>query len=256
MVGRQSKDSGTALRAICKVGSTLKVSPHAVMRALLLTEESSAIPLFLIVMDILGQEALEWAPESIKLSLEEEFKIELPRESLDKIMMAIMVVTTNYFYKDVRRFIDACNVFAGGDFSPGVFDPADADEILNGVTEAMLLWPPEEGDPDSEFSSEIQEYVKQVLSLDGIAKPSDLLSAIFSGDQSGKVDSDWADDPVMYASIYDSQISRQSEMETTYIENLEATKQQLSLLQLQNGDTREVVSNIQRIIQRRQLPTT
>ena len=219
-------------------------SPRLVMRTLLLAEDSFATPLFLIVMDLYGMEALEWAPQTIRLQLERDFHIELPRTSLDKIMAAITIVTTNYFYKNVRKFIDLCNVLSGDDFQPDMFDPADPEEILHGVTEAMLLWPPDQELTDDEFSDEIREYISQVLQVDGIFKPFELLQIAFDGDQSAKVDTDWADDPDMYTAIYESHTTKQSQMKETYLENLQLLSQQLQILQLSNGSTEKMIEQL------------
>ena len=223
------------------------VNPKAAARALLLAEEAFASPLFLIVMDKYGEEALQWAPETIRRELEDDFQLELPKESLDKIMAAISVVTTNFFYKDVTKFIEICNIFAGDDFQPDEFDPADADEILLGITEALFLWPPDDN-AESEFSEEIREYISQVLNEEGVVKPFDVLKLALDGDQSAKVDAEYADDPEMYSAIYESQNARTDEMQAIYLENIGALIQQLSLLRLKQGTTEAAVQQLQQIV--------
>jgi len=223
------------------------VNPKAAARALLLSEEAFASPLFLIVMDQYGEEALQWAPETIRRELEDDFQLALPKESLDKIMAAISVVTTNFFYKDVTKFIEICNIFAGDDFQPDEFDPADADEILLGITEALFLWPPDD-DAESQFSEEIREYISQVLNEEGVVKPFDVLKLALDGDQSAKVDAEYADDPEMYSAIYESQNARTDEMQAIYLENIGALIQQLSLLRLKQGTTEAAVQQLQQIV--------
>ena len=54
-----------------KIASSSQTQPYrvnskAVNRALLLSDESFASALFLIVMDDYGEEALQWAPETIR----------------------------------------------------------------------------------------------------------------------------------------------------------------------------------------------
>jgi hypothetical protein len=223
------------------------VNPRAVGRALLLSEESFASPLFLIVMDSYGEEALSWSPETIRRELEDDYQLQLPKETLDKIMAAITVVTTNFFYKDVTRFIELCNIFAGDDFQPDEFDPADADEILLGITEALFLWPPDDSE-ESQFSEEIREYIGQVLGEEGVVKPFDMLRLALDGDQSDRVDSEYADDPEMYSAIYDSQNAKTDEMQAIYLENVGALMQQLSLLRLKQGETEAAVQQLQQIV--------
>lgn len=241
LIDRQEKTASSS-----SVGR-YEVNPKAAARALLLSDETFASPLFLIVMDKYGEEALQWAPETIRRELEDDFQLELPKESLDKIMAAISVVTTNFFYKDVTKFIEICNIFAGDDFQPDEFDPADADEILLGITEALFLWPPDD-DAESQFSEEIREYISQVLNEEGVVKPFDVLKLALDGDQSAKVDSEYADDPEMYSAIYESQNARTDEMQAIYLENIGALIQQLSLLRLKQGKTEAAIQQLQQIV--------
>ena len=229
--------------------STLsRVAPKTVMRAMLLSEDTYATPLMLMYVDLYGTEALSWAPETIRRELEEDFQLKLPKYTLDKIMAGIAVVTTNYFYKDVTKFVEICNILAGDDFQPDEFEPADTGEILLGITEALLLWPPDEDAEDTEFSPEIREYIRQVMRNDGIYKPFDVLQLAFEDDVASKIDADYADDPEMYAAIYAMQESKQNELKVMLHENLAALTRQVELLPLKSGNTEQVVEQLKRIV--------
>lgn len=193
-------------------------------------------------------EALEWAPETIQITLERDFQIKLPKVTLDKIMAAVTLITTNYFFKDVRKFIEICNILAGDDFQPDEFDPADAEEMLIGITEAILLWPPDDDPEDTEFSAEIQEYIGQVLNRQGILKPFDVLRLAFSNDASNKVDVDYADDPEMYGAIYESQQRKTDDLRSIYRENMQDLTHQLQMLPLRQGNTSAVVKTLQSLV--------
>ena len=229
---------------------TRPAASKAVQRALLLSEESYATPLFLLVMDQYGQEALSWATETLRMELEQDFKVQLPKITLDKIFAAITIVTTNYFYKDVTRFVELCNILAGDDFQPNEFEPADADEMVMAMTEAMLLWPMDDDAEDTEFSAEIREYITQVLGEQGILKPFDMLRFAFDGDQSSRVDSDYADDPEMYAAIYDMQQSKTDDLRKVYFRNVSDLVQQLQVLPLTNGSTADAVRQLLSLVER------
>jgi len=225
-------------------------APKAVQRSLLLSEDAYATPLFLLVMDLYGPEALNWAPETLRMELEQDFQLRLPKATIDKIYAAITIVTSNYFYKDVTRFIELCNILAGDDFQPDEFEPADAEEMLIAITEAMLLWPPDDNTEDTEFSAEIREYIKQVLGEQGILKPFDILRLAFDGDQASRVSVEYADDPEMYAAIYAMQQAKTDELRQIYLENVAALTQQLQALPLQNGSTVEAVRQLLSIVER------
>jgi hypothetical protein len=241
------------LRLLIKQANSQLSKPtnsKAIQRALLLAEEAFATPLFLLVMDRYGSEALGWTPETIRLELEQDFQLKLPKVTLDKIMAAITIVTTNYFYKDVTRFIELCNILAGDDFQPDEFEPADAEEMLIAITEAILLWPPDEDAEDTEFAAEIREYIRQVLGEQGILKPFDVLRLAFDGDEAANVDVEYADDPEMYSAIYQSQQSKTDELRQVYLGNVVELANQLRALSLQHGDTTELVNQLVSIAQR------
>ncbi len=227
--------------------SLSKVPAKTVQRTMLAAEDTFTTPLFLIVMDKYGEDALSWSPDTIRRELQDDFQLSVPQFTLDKIMAAITLVTTNYFYKDVGRFIEICNILAGDEFQPDEFEPADAGEILFGMTEAMLLWPPGTGQ-DSQFSAEIREYISQVLKSEGIVEPFDVLRVAFQDNTPNLVSADFADDPEMYQAIYEMQKSKQSELKTMMLANVEALSRQLYMLPLQNGSTNDVVSQLQNLI--------
>lgn len=251
---RPQETAARLLQTLIKQASSSQLSrpaaPKTIQRALLLSDESFATPLFLLVMDRYGQDALSWSPETIRLELEQDFQCQLPKVTLDKIMAAITIVTTNYFYKDVTRFVELCNILAGDDFQPDEFEPADADEMLIGITEALLLWPPDDDPEDTEFAPEIREYIKQVLGEQGILQPFDVLRLAFSGDQADTVDAEYADDPEMYSAIYGAQQSKTDELRAVYLENVASLAQQLAVLPLQHGTTHHAVQQLQTMVQR------
>lgn len=231
--------------------STLsKVAPKTVIRAFLLSEDTYATVLLLIVTDRYGPEVLQWSPETIRRELEDDFQLQLPKYTLDKIMAAISLVTTNFFFKDVTRFIEICNILAGDDFQPDEFEPADTGEMLWGITEALLIWPPDDDSEDTEFSAEIQGYIREVIKEEGIMKPFDVLRLAFEDEGAVNVDADYADDPEMYSAIYEMQQSRENELKAMLLDNVSALTQQLQLLPLNSGRTSEVVAQLQGLVDR------
>src|SRR4051812_29132260 len=123
-----------------------KLQPAA--QRVLQDPESYATTLLVLLVDRFGTEALSWAPETIRTEMASEYGVALPPACFDRLMAAVTVITTDYFYKSLTRFIDLCNVLSfGGTFDPSVFDPADPYECAWGISEALLLSPPEEDEP-------------------------------------------------------------------------------------------------------------
>ena len=222
-------------------------------KALLLDDNTFASILFLMVADIYGPEILPgpdrdgWSPKTFKMQLEEDFGIRLPKESLDKIMAAITLVTTNFFWRDVVRFIEICNILSGDDFQPDEFDPADPGEILWGVTEASIIWDPDDDAEDTEFSQEIRGYISQVLRVDGISDPPDLLRLGLSGTAGQEIDESFGDDPAMFDAVWETQRGKTDELKQMVTDNLRQLAFQLQILPLDEGEKQGVLQQIQKV---------
>ena len=122
------------------------MEPTKHQKLLLLNPDLAATGLLIIVMDRLGSDVLQWDPETISLELSQELGVELPPANFNKLMAAIELVTSDVFYTSLPDFIRLCNVLYNGTLSALAFDPADAAEIAWGITEALLIWPPEDND--------------------------------------------------------------------------------------------------------------
>jgi hypothetical protein len=220
-------------------------NPKVISRALLLEESTHATVLLLLLLDTYGPEALEWAPETISMELKDDYAVNITKQTLDKIMAAIAVVTTNYFYKDVLKFIELVNIFSGDDAEPNEFDPATAGEILWGLSEAFLLWPPEQGDnpEDTQFSPEIIEYMLQVMQNEGHIAAPDLL-ALSGYDTTTFVRDTWSDDPEMYQAIYEVQGQKMEDLKFSLKANFKELFVQLQLLPVRSGNKEEIMKRI------------
>lgn len=239
--------------------TTAALNPKAAARALLLSEDTFATILFALVIDTYGPEVLgrqedgswedPWHPQTISMELERDYSLTLPKVTLDKIMSAITLVTTNFFYKDVRKFIDICNILSGDDFSPDTFDPATAAEVMWGVSEALLISPPDDdNDADTEFSPEIQGYIAAVLKEEGIAKAPDVLRLGAESDASEHIQANFGDDPEMFSMIWKTQAAKSDDLKQMVIENLQAMALQLRVLPLNTGSKDRLLQLIKNVV--------
>ncbi len=233
---------------ILSIAHRQDVSSTAVHRALLVSEESYASVLLILVLDNYGPEVLEWHPGTIRLQLEDDFSVQLPKVTLDKILAAVTILTTNYFFKSVSRFIELCNILSGDDFQPDEFDPADADEILWGVTEAAIIYPPNNDPEDTEFSPEVRAYIEEVLKVEGIASPPDVLRLGARADATGHIAMNFSDDPEMFEAIWEVQRAKRDDLVNLVRTNLQELSMQLQLLRLRQGSVKnELVKQIQHV---------
>jgi hypothetical protein len=219
---------------------------HWKQRELLRSEDTFATTLFLLIADKFGIECFEWLPTSLAMECEDTWQVQVPQKNIGKMMAAISIATSNLFYVSVPSFVNTCNALYGyADFES--FDPADSEEIMMGITEALLIWPPD--DPTKSFSSEIQTYIKSVLQSEGNESPAGILRSILGKEAIGTFASDMADDPTMFSAVYESQQGRHNALQESYYASVRQLSEELRGLPLQNGKTDEVIAQLERVVE-------
>lgn len=202
-------------------------------------EDAYATTLLEIAASIFGEELFEWDPETIQLELEAEFHVKPALEAFNKLMAGVMIVTTDWFYQSLPDFINLCNVLNNGVIDTRVWDPADALEIAWGITEALLIWPP---DPKNEnpFKDDILGYIGHAVRAEGIMVPPDVLRLGVRADDNiwDMVQGEFSDDPTMFAAIYDMEKQKTEEINNEVKRRLVQLFQQLDSMGL-NGDNSE-----------------
>jgi hypothetical protein len=184
-----------------------------------------------------------WAPETIIAELEDDYNVRIPKLNQDKLFTAINLVTSDDFFKRPRRFIDTCNVLAGSEQGQA-FDKADAMECAWGMTEALLIHPPDDDEP---FDPEIRHYLGKVLDDEGIREPPDLLRLAIRDTPSGSADYGDMDleDPAMFAATYEVQADRSQEIKEMLERELLELFDELKYLPLKHGSTKDLLKRIQ-----------
>lgn len=207
--------------------------------------DSYATTLVVLFVDRYGTEGLQWHPETIAMQVAEDFAVELPRPNRDRLLAAISLLTTNYFYKRLPQFNTICNVLSGDDFNPGVFEPADAADCAWGITEALLICPPDESEP---FTDEIRQYVGQILRREGYVQAPDILRIALDADLSDQIRTTFADDPDMFQALHENQTAKTQECEQLIRENLDRLLAQITALPLSSGSTEQLRARLQQNI--------
>lgn len=213
--------------------------PKNIMQEAWTSRETFATVLLTLFLDRFGMEALEWDPATITLEIEEEFDLELPQLTLDKLLVAIQILTTDKFHKSLPDFIEFCNVLNGDPYTPQTFDPADAEEVAWGITEGMLIAPPEDDDKEP-FSREIRAYIGATLDKEGIINAPDVLRIALRKARISPSIEDFSDDPEMFSAVYDVEANKTAEINETIRMKTKILAAQLAALQLTNGNTQSV----------------
>ena len=189
-------------------------------------------------------EALSWDAATITLEIEEEFDVELPQLSLDKLLVAVQLLTTDQFFKSLPDFINFCNVLCGDTYRPDMWDPADAEEVAWGITESLLISPPDDEDPEP-FTAEIRAYIGAVLDSEGIINAPDILRVALRAARISPSIQDFSDDPQMFSAVYDVEAGKTEDINQSIRLKTGLLIKQLAALDLQNGNTESVVELLQ-----------
>lgn len=215
-------------------------------RRVWLNEEVMATTLVTLFLDRYGPEGLGWDPMTIHSEVQDDFNVKLSSPIFDRLMAGIAIVTTDSFYQSLPDFVHLCNILGGDDYDPTVFDPADAAECAWGVTEALLLSPPDD-EEENPFHDEIVGYIGQVIKTEGMIKPPDILRmGLKDGGREiiDRVNYDYSDDPIMFQAIWDMEKSRTDDINNMIKARLGRLVQQLESLVLDNGNTKDVVDRL------------
>lgn len=228
-------------------------------REVWLNEESFALTLLTLFIDTYvvpwGESKdpnetspLEWDPETIALEIEDDFNLDLPKLVFDRLMTAIQLVGSDAFYKSCPDFVAYCNVLAGTPYGPE-WDPADALEIAWGITETLLIAPPDENDEEP-FTDEILGYIGKALDEEGIMNAPDILQIALRDANLVDIQGDFSDDPEMFNAIYDAEASKTADINQAVRTNLQILLKQLQSLPVRSGDTSRVEQMLQALTQR------
>lgn len=202
--------------------------------------------LLTLFLDRFGMEGLEWDPSTMALEIEEEFNVKLSQGSLDKLIVCIQILTTDRFFKNLPDFISFCNVLGDDTYRPDMWDPADAEEIAWGVTEALMIEPPDENDPDP-FTNEIRSYIGAVLDSEGIINPPDILRIAMRNNKVSKNITDFSDDPEMFNAVYELEAGKTEDINNTLRMKTKLLAEQMAALNLKNGNTQNVVEMLNNV---------
>lgn len=210
---------------------------------ILTAPDTFAITLLVLFLDRFGTEGLDWAPETVLLETEDEFKVALPQRNLDRLLAAIALVQSDAFYHSAPDFVQFCNVLSGDTFDASLWDPADIYEVAWGVTEAALIYPPQ--DPENPFSPEILGYIDYIMDMTGMIAPPKALDFMRRPNLAEFTQTNFADDPLMFSAVYESEQVKTSDVNSVVTDNLRRVSDQLLRLQLNDGDPKEFARTLQ-----------
>lgn len=187
-----------------------------VAKDLFVSPNAYATPMFAWMLNKYGVEVIQWDPATVQLQLKDDLGVDVPGYNLDKIHAACTLLGTNLFHVSLETFNNICLAFTRGVVSGQYMIPANAFDILWGVTEAKIL---EGADMEVEgFGHNIALYAGLVLDQAGLYEPIKMLGwAEYGSGRKEAVYSAIADNPDDYE-LYQS---RQQDMRDALNEDIQ-----------------------------------
>ena len=221
-------------------GGTEANSKHLHAQKLWSGHDAHASSLIILLTDKFGPDDFEWmswAPETLRIEIKEGFGVEPSRQSMDRLMGGIAILTTDKFLTSLPSFIDICNSVAGEGISYE-FDPADVAEISWTVVESVLLT-----QEAPEFSEEITAYIEEQIKSEGLGQVPKVLRSIVSTKVNDPA-SVFSDDPVMYQSVFDMAHDEAREIDDTIAEELQDLIREIERLPLRHGNAADMAKAV------------
>lgn len=223
------------------------------LRRIFHSEDSLTSTLLLQFVDSFGLDALEWDPLTIAMEIQEATDKVPPKVILDRIMAGIALIQSDQFYHYLPDFITICNVLSGSELEIELFDPATTVECAWGITEALVIWPPE-GYEDGRkalkdaFDEEILGYIQETMRYEGLViAPRILRSIVSSPEEVSSALGQYVEDPELYAALYENSQKRVQEIDDLVRERFYTLLGQIKQLRLKNGDVRDLIPRLEKI---------
>lgn len=203
-----------------------------------------ATSLITLFVDSYGTEGFRWDPATIQMDIEQDSGVDIPAVNFDRLLTAINLHNTNTFFTSIPDFLRACVVLSGHQLSPQAMILPDAVELAWGITEALLIAPPDDGD-ENPFVPEITAYIGQVLDSEGILNPPDVLRlATRDRELLDRVNYGYSEDPEMFSAITKMESSKTEDINTVIKGRMQALIMQLQILPIRNGKLEEVLKRM------------
>ena len=146
--------------------------------SLLTSDQVFASTLLILAVDQLGLEFLQedgdtWTPATFRQELSDRLGTVVPDDTLGKLMAAISVLRSDVLYRSLPSFLFTVHGLLGDGTDWCYAEPFEVAELAWAVMEAMLIWPPEEGDL---FDPQIVAYCRMTVKRAGLLSPPAVLS--------------------------------------------------------------------------------
>jgi hypothetical protein len=203
-----------------------------------------ATSLLTLFIDCYGTEAFNWDPVTIQMEIEDDTGADMPAVNFSRLIAAIDLHTTNNFFQSVPDFLQTCVVLSGHAIDEHHMILPDSADLAWGVTEALLISPPEESN-ENPFTPEITGYIGHVLDTEGILNPPDILRiATRDRELLDRVNYEYSDDPEMFGAINKMEGGKTDDINIVVRGRMMSLILQLQQLPLRNGKLEAIAAKM------------
>ena len=206
------------------------------------SKEGFGTALLIACIDDWGIECVSWEPETLEITIREKYG-DVDPDSLQRLLAAISVMTSDMFTQDVSALCLICTTL---DFERGaddMFEPAGLDEIMWGLTEARMILG---GIDPKKFSDEIRIYVGKLMDEEGLTKPPKTLEFALPS-KGGPSPEVFADLPELSQMFEEDQEISKEDLDEAAISKLNRLLDQINSLKLATSDMSEFRAMLDRI---------
>jgi hypothetical protein len=195
-----------------------------------------------ILFDEFGTECTEWDPDSLGMEILDAFNVDASDELLDRLIAGMALLTSNSFFVDVNAFTAICNSLNRGVVMSDSWVPADLDDVLWGVTEALFLLGDDYNVED--YSHNVKRYVGVLLQQKGIKKIPSVLSFAEIDEDAVDVYDAYGGDEIMEQAFWDAQQEEKDNLESDNVALINQYMDQLRTLPIRSEWLDQLKNNI------------
>jgi hypothetical protein len=167
-----------------------------------------------LALDRFGTECLGWDGCTIDREFADEFGGDLEVGNFHRLMAALSVLAHDGFYKSAADFLVIVRTLSGELPAAGQDGLPDLEDVAWGMTEAMLVRPPEPDD-HAPFAPEVCALVGELLDAEGVLFPPDVLKIGLVGREGHTGDFAMDSDPGLFQTVSQFQEARSAELRDT-----------------------------------------
>ena len=201
----------------------------------------------LLALDLLGDEALDFEPETITDELGMWAHKSIPLLSMQQVTAVFQLTRSDSFYSDLQVFMNFCNVLAGDSVDPAGEEPPEIAECAWAIFEASLHHPYGE---ETFWSPDVIAYMKVRLGNDGHLRAPSILRTVPGLAEFDATPGEFATEPGAFAGIFEATARRDDEISLIVAREGEELLRELDALYLQHGKTDQLKEAIRERIKK------